>query len=106
MGNFGKDNEDVANCLKSIGFIKIRLDHIDEAISTLTEALRILRMKIGADSLPCSEILYHLGRIYGKQQKFEKSLGCFREGLRIRREVLDPSHKDIIDTARFVEAIR
>ena len=63
-------------------------------------------MKIGADSLPCSEILYHLGRIYGKQQKFENSLGCFRESLQIRREVLDPSRKDIIDTARFVEAIR
>jgi tetratricopeptide (TPR) repeat protein len=81
---------------------------IVEAIAHLSESLRIFRMKQGLDSLDASYqlFLYHLGRIYGKKAEYEKSLSCFNESLRIRRVSLPSNHGVVVDTERFVEAIK
>jgi len=104
--NFGEtENEDIANCLKSIGYIHMRQGETHDAIHRFSEALRIFRMNQGNNSLIVSSLLYNLGRTFGKRTEYEKALGCFTECLRIRTELLGPEHKDTIDTKKFVDAI-
>jgi tetratricopeptide (TPR) repeat protein len=63
-------------------------------------------MKQGTDSIEVANTLHHLGRIYGKQSEYQKSLDCFEESLEIRKKLLPQGHRDVVDTKRFVEAIR
>jgi len=104
--NSGNESEDIANALKNIGCINIRQDDLPEATANLSEALDIFKMKQGADSIEVANILHHLGRIYGKESEYRKSLSCFEESLKIRAKLLPQGHRDVVDTKRFVEAIR
>jgi len=103
--NLGDDDEEVANCVRNIGVLKMRQDKINDAIPLLLDALRIFRLK-ASDSLDVAGILFHLGRIYGKQTNYDKSLGCFKECLRIRMQRLDHDNPDIVATRRIVENIQ
>ena len=103
--NLGDDNEDVANCLQSIGLIHIRNEKHNTAIPLLFDALRIYRIKGGSESLDVARVLFNLGRIYGKGVDYTKALSCFKECLKVRMKLLNSNHADISDARKYVDTI-
>ena len=101
--NLGDDNEDVANCVQSIGLIHIRNEKHNTAIPLLFDILRIYRIKGGSESLDVARVLFNLGRIYGKGADYTKALSCFKECLKVRMKLLNSNHADISDARKYVD---
>ena len=74
----------------------------DEALRHLMDSLRIFRLKQGETSLQVADVLFNLGRVYGKKFDYNKSLQCFKECLRIREECND----DVTAVTSYIKAIQ
>jgi tetratricopeptide (TPR) repeat protein len=86
--------------------INVRLNNPDEAINNLSEALKLYQMKRGYGDAVVGEILFHLGRVYGKRGDFSKSLSCCQESLTIKKATSPLDSENAADIERLVNAIK
>jgi len=71
----------------------------NSALDCFLRALSSMESLVGKNHVHVAEILQNLGVLYDDMEKFDESLECYQECLRIRRNELDDDqHEDICQT--------
>jgi tetratricopeptide (TPR) repeat protein len=93
-------NQVVTDVVKRIARVQEKLGRYDQALKSLTEALKFQRQEYGNDHMIIATTLNEIGIIHGNQGRTRLALQYFEESLRIRQLLNDPD-QGIITTAMF-----
>ena len=93
-------NQVVTDVVVRIARVQGKLGRSDQALKSLTEALKFQRQEYGNDHMIIATTLNEIGIIHGNQGRTRLALQYFEESLRIRQLLNDPD-QGIITTAMF-----
>ena len=102
----GFDSLDAARCKYNIGTVQKVLGETEKALKRFGEALKIHRKKEGDKSLNVANDLFQIAQIYDSYGNRKKALACFEECVRIRDDLLDEDHIDVLAARRCVSTLR
>lgn len=96
--DLGEDELAIANCLNTLGGIRLaRADNV-EAESLFRRSLDIRRKRLGHGDLDVAATIHNLGQVLMNQGKYRAAEQLLREALAIQRTLLDPKHPSFVMT--------
>ncbi|KAF1779662.1 Tetratricopeptide repeat [Phytophthora cactorum] len=103
--HFGENHPVYASTVTNIALMYKNLGQMEEAVEAYEFALQTYKASVGEQHASFATTLYNLGLVYRalaisnagmeRVSALHRSLECFEESLKIRRNILEPGHPDI-----------
>nr|GEW45651.1 protein kinesin light chain-related 1 [Tanacetum cinerariifolium] len=99
----GEPSLDLAMCLHVVAAIYCSLGRFEEAIPVLDRAIKVPEVSTGADhALAAFSGYMQLGDTHSMLGQLDKSIECYKEGLKIQMEALGDTDPRVAETCRYL----
>ncbi|XP_076903005.1 protein KINESIN LIGHT CHAIN-RELATED 1-like [Bidens hawaiensis] len=99
----GEPSLDLAMCLHVVAAIYCSLGRFDEAIPVLDRAIKVPEVERGADhALAAFSGYMQLGDTHSMLGQLDRSIECYKEGLKIQMEALGDTDPRVAETCRYL----
>ncbi len=102
---YGEKSDRVVTSYVNIGIAYSNLDQQVQALDNMERALNI-RQLLGKGSAQEAFILSGMGKVYARQQEYDKALAAYEKALAIYRKVYGDKHPEIASTLYLMGSVR
>lgn len=95
--------DEYASSLCNIGALLCRLEHFDDAVARLTEAVKLFETELGKDTPHYHAALNTLGMAHYRLGSFHEAHACFLQAAEAARLLYGSGHREYIAACRHAE---